>query len=208
MRRLLKPIRAVLAGLLGVLLIVLAVNVALVWRDVEADDLRFESAPQRQRDLWKDVGILPGSFALQGLGIEDDLDYRRSTSLFARAQPGRVSGEGSQIEALRGQAALELTRASNAESNPERRSQLLNFLGVIPLDRSLTEFERRASMLQTARGIFQSAIRADPENDDAKVNLEIVLRDLNITGLPPNAPSGEAAGGQRSSPGGVSGEGY
>jgi hypothetical protein len=198
----------VLAGLLGVLLVVLAVNVALVWRDVDADDLRFESAPQRQRDLWKDAGILPGSLTVQGLGIDDDLAYRRSASLFARAQPGRVSGEGPQIEGLRGQAALELTRASSGESDPGRRSQLLNFLGVIPLDRSITEFERRASMLQTARGVFQGAIRLDPENDDAKVNLEIVLRDLNITGLPPNAPSGEAAGGQRSSPGGVSGEGY
>ena len=206
MRRLLEPIGALLAGLLGVLLIVLALNVLLVSRDVSADDLRFQSAPERQRDLWKDVGVIPGSLIGQGLGIEDDLAYRRSASLFARAQPGRRAGP--QIEALRGQAALELTRASNAESDPGRRSQLLNFLGVIPLDRSVTEFERRASMLQTARGVFQSAVRTDPENADAKVNLEIVLRDLNITGLPPNAPSGEAAGGQRSSPGGVSGEGY
>ena len=206
MRRLLEPTGALLAGLLGVLLIVLALNVLLVSRDVSADDLRFQSAPERQRDLWKDVGSIPGSLIGQGLGIEDDLAYRRSASLFARAQPGRRAGP--QIEALRGQAALELTRASNAESDPGRRSQLLNFLGVIPLDRSVTEFERRASMLQTARGVFQSAVRTDPENADAKVNLEIVLRDLNITGLPPNAPSGEAAGGQRSSPGGVSGEGY
>jgi hypothetical protein len=205
-RRLLEPIGALLAGLLGVLLIVLALNVLLVSRDVSADDLLFQSAPERQRDLWKDVGVIPGSLVGQGLGIEDDLAYRRSASLFARAQPGRRAGP--QIEALRGQAALELTRASNAESDPGRRSQLLNFLGVIPLDRSVTEFERRASMLQTARGVFQSAVRTDPENADAKVNLEIVLRDLNITGLPPNAPSGEAAGGQRSSPGGVSGEGY
>ena len=206
MRRLLEPIGALLAGLLGVLLIVLALNVLLVSRDVSADDLRFQSAPERQRDLWKDVGVIPGSLIGHGLGIEDDLAYRRSASLFARAQPGRRAGP--QIEALRGQAALELTRASNAESDPGRRSQLLNFLGVIPLDRSVTEFERRASMLQTARGVFQSAVRTDSENADAKVNLEIVLRDLNITGLPPNAPSGEAAGGRRSSPGGVSGEGY
>ena len=206
MRRLLQPIAALLAGLLGVLLILLALNVVIVWRDVEADDLRFQSGPQRQRDLWQDVGMLPGSFTVKGLGVEDDLAYRRSASLFARAQPGRAAGP--QLEALRGQALLELTRASDADSNPRRRSQLLNFLGVIPLDRRVSEFERRASMLKTAIGVFQGAVRTDPENADAKVNLEIVLRDLNITGLPPNAPSGEAAGGQRSSPGGVSGEGY
>jgi hypothetical protein len=205
-RRLLAPVGALLAGLAGVLLIVLALNVFLVSRDVSADDLRFQSSPQRQRDLWKHPGLFPGSLTAQGLGIEDDLAYRRSASLFARVELGRAAGP--QAEALRGQAALELTRASNAESDPERRSQLLNFLGVVPLDPGIAEFERRAAMLQTARGVFQSAVRTDPRNDDAKVNLEIVLRDLNITGLPPNAPSGEAAGGQRSGPGGISGAGY
>jgi hypothetical protein len=84
----------------------------------------------------------------------------------------------------------------------------LNFLGVIPLDRSITELERRASILETAKGVFQSAVRTDPENADAKLNLEIVLRDAAITGPLADDPSGEAAGGQRSSPGGVSGEGY
>jgi hypothetical protein len=206
LRRPLKPIAALLSGLLGVFLIVLALNVVLVWRDVEADDFRFQSGPQRHRDLWEDVGILPSSFTVKRLGIEDDLAYRRSASLFARAQPGRAAGP--QLEALRGQALLELTRASDADSDPRRRSQLLNFLGVIPLDRRVSEFEQRASMLKTAIGVFQGAVRTDPGNADAKVNLEIVLRDLNITGLPPNAPSGEAAGGQRSSPGGVSGVGY
>jgi hypothetical protein len=205
-RRLLGRIGALLAGLLGILLVALALDVVLVWHDISVDDLRFESGPDRQRDLWQDVGVIPGSLSGQGLGIEDDLAYRRSASLFARSRPGKPAGQ--QIEALRGQAALELTRASHAESDPRRRSRLLNFLGVIPLDRSISDSESRASMLQTARGVFQSAVRTDPENADAKVNLEIVLRDLNETGLPPDAPSGEAAGGQRSSPGGVSGEGY
>ena len=117
----LKPIAALVAGLLGVLLIVLALNVVVTWREVEADDLRFQSAPERQRDLWQDVGILPGSFTLSGLGIEDDLAYRRSASLFARAQAGRAAGP--QLEALRGQALLELTRASDADSDPRRRQR-------------------------------------------------------------------------------------
>ena len=208
MRRLLTVGVAVLSGLLGLVVIVLAVNVLVVSRDVKADDFRFQNAPQRHRDLWSNLGILPESFAVKGLGIEEDLAYRRSAALFARAQPGRRAAGSPQIQALRGQAALELTRASHADSDPRRRSQLLNFLGVVPLDTGVTAFEQRASMLQTAIGVFQTAVRTDPANADAKVNLEIVLRDLNITGLPPNAPSGEAAGGRRSSPGGVSGAGY
>jgi hypothetical protein len=206
--RMLRTLVPALAGVVGVALIVLAVNMLVAWRDVAADDFRFQNAPQRHRDLWGDVGLLPGSFTVKALGIEEDLAYRHSASLFVRAQPGRRVGGSPQLQGVRGQAALELTRASAADSDPYRRSQLLNFLGVVPLDVGVTAFEQRASMLQTAIGVFQSAVRTDPGNADAKVNLEIVLRDLNITGLPPNAPSGESAGGRRSSPGGVSGSGY
>ena len=66
----------------------------------------------------------------------------------------------------------------------------------------------RTSELRAVSGTFRSAIEVDPENGDAKWNLEAVLRDANAGGLPPNAPSGEADRGQRSSPGGSVGAGY
>jgi hypothetical protein len=192
---------AFLALPLALVLIVLAFDVLYVSRGVSADDFRFQASATRERGLWEDLGLVPGSLVVGGLGIEDDLAYRGAASRFARVRPGRVAFPGPQIEALRGQSQLELTRTSQAESDPRRRSQLLNFLGVMPLDRRIQDAGERASVLQTAIGTFQSAVRVDPENADAKLNLEIVLRDATFANIPADDPSGERSGGERSGAG-------
>jgi hypothetical protein len=111
---------------------------------------------------------------------------------------------------VRGQAQLELTRASEADSNPVRRSKLLNFVGVMPLDRPSTVGDERADQLRTAIGILQSAVRVDPGNAEAKLNLELLLRDAARSGFPPtsNVPTGERVGGPLSGIGGVGSSGY
>jgi len=206
--RYLERVLALLAAVIAIALIALALDVLAVSRDLSDHDFRFQSASTRQHSLWNDLGLLPGSATVRALGLEDDLDYRRTVALFASAQPGRVADTGPQVEGARGQAALELTRTSETEVDARRRSQLLNFLGLIPLARTLDDPEERSQVLRAAIGTFQSAVRVDPENADAKWNLEAVLRDSQYAGLPPNSPSGEAAGGQRSSPGGAVGAGY
>lgn len=204
MRRL-GSIGALLAVPLALLLLALAANVLLVSRDVSADDFRFQASAARQQGLWEGTGRLPGSFTTRGLGIEDDLAYRRAASQFARVQPGRTRFPGPRIQALRGRVELDLTRRSQAESDHRRRSQLLNFLGVMPLDRGIQDASERASVLRTAIGIFQSAVRVDPENADAKLNLEIVLRDSAFASVTADQPSGERSGGERSGAGSVGG---
>ena len=205
MRRL-ERVVALLALPLAAVLVVLAVNSLVVARDVSDDDVRFQSSTGRQRELWTSPGLLP-DLTREPLGIEDDLAYRRVVLVFTHAQPGRSLPTDPRVQALRGQAQLELTRASQAESDPRRRSQLLNFLGVLPLDRGIQDPRERASVLRAAIGVFQSAVRVDPENADAKVNLELVLRDSAVAGVPANAPSGERTGGQRSGAG-TGGGGY
>jgi hypothetical protein len=204
MRRLRNVIPA-LAALAGAACLALALDVASVWREVAADDFRFEAAPSRQHALWEGVGLAPGALTTRVLGIEDDLAYRRTTLLFTRSRPGRAPYPGPQLAALRGQTALELTRTSQAERSAERRSQLLNFLGTLPLDRRIQDQAERASVLQTAIGIFESAVRVDPENVDAKTNLELVLRISNFASIPANQPSGERGGGTRSGSGSTGG---
>lgn len=204
MRRL-RRIALAVAAIAGVALVALAVETLVAWREVAADDFRFEAAPSRQRDLWEDVGLAPGSVGAHALGIEDDLDYRRTTSLFARSRPGRAPYPGPALAALRGQATLALTRTSQAETSEPRRSQLLNFLGTLPLDRRIQDQAERASVLQNAIGIFESAVRVDPGNADAKTNLELVLRISNFAAIPANQPSGERGGGTRSGSGSTGG---
>jgi len=205
-----RPLRRLTLGLatvLGIALVVLAADVVVTSRAIDADDFRFQAASARQAGLWRNLGLLPADATTHALGVEDDLAYRRATSLFARSRPGRAPYPGPQLAALRGQAALALTRASQAETSAARRSQLLNFLGTLPLDRRIQDQAERANVLQTAIGIFESAVRADPENADAKTNLELVLRISNAASVPANEPSGERGGGTRSGSG-TTGGGY
>lgn len=196
---------------IALLALALAVDVVVVARGVDDDDLRFESAPRRGGQLWDRLGVLPGSVTERVLGIDDDLAYRRVAAAYARVQPSdaRTSSAGfdTEIQSRRGQAQLELTRASQAETDDGRRSRLLTFLGVLPLDRVITEGDERAGVLRTSIGLFQTAVEADPQNADAKLNLELLLRDALATALPPNAPGGHPAGGPRSGPGGVGSSG-
>jgi hypothetical protein len=201
----LERIGAVLAVPLALVLVLLAVDVLLVSEDVSADDFRFQASAVRQQELWEGPGLLPGSVVARGLGIEDDLAYRRAASQFARVQPGRIRFPGERLLAMRGSVELELTRRSQAETDHRRRSQLLNFLGVMPLDRGIQDASERASVLRTAIGVFQSAVRVDPENADAKLNLEIVLRDSTFANVTADAPSGERSGGERSGAGSTGG---
>lgn len=204
MRRRLRAVALVCAAVLGVALVALSADVLVTWRAVAADDFRFEAAPSRQRGLWESPGLVP-AVTTRILRVDDDLDFRRTTSLFARAKPGRAPYPGPKLAALRGEATLALTRASQAETSNERRAQLLNFLGTLPLDRRIQDQAERANVLQTAIGVFESAVRADPGNADAKTNLELVLRISNFASVPGNDPSGERGGGTRSGSGSTGG---
>jgi hypothetical protein len=199
---------AALGVALAVVFGTLALEVATTMRELADDDFRFQSAPDRQRSLWDDLGFLPGSVGVKALGLEDDLAYRQGAAVFVMAAPGKGPNVGPQVEAARGQASLLLTRTSEAETDARRRSQLLNFLGLLPLARELEDATERSQVLRAAAGTFATAVEVDPTNADAKWNLEAVLRDAQTSGLPPNAPSGEADRGQRSSPGGAVGGGY
>jgi hypothetical protein len=204
--RSIRDIAAIVSAIVAVALIALAIDVLVTSRDVSASDFRFQNASTRQHGLWEDLGVLPGSLTERALGLDDDLAYRRATSSFVAVRPSDRAFDP-RLESLRGQAQLELTRTSQAESDDRRRSRLLTFLGVMPLDRVTTDGDERAGVLRTAIGIFQTAVETDAGNADAKLNLELLLRDALATKLPPNAPGGHPAGGPRSGPGGVGNSG-
>lgn len=195
----------VLSAVAGLALLAIGIDSLVVSRQVTADDFRYQAAPERQGGLWEGIGLAPGALTSHVLGIEDDLAYRRATSLFTRAKPGRAPYPGPALAARRGQAALLLTRTSQAETDRRRRAQMLNFLGTLPLDRRIQDQAERASVLQNAIGIFESAVRVDPGNADAKANLELVLRISNFASIPANDPSGERGGGTRSGSGSTGG---
>ncbi|MGI8478467.1 MAG: hypothetical protein ACR2M2_01175, partial [Gaiellaceae bacterium] len=152
MRRYVGHAAAALGVAFAVIFGALALDVLAASQELADDDFRFQNAPTRQRGLWDDLGFLPRSASVRALGLEDDLAYRRAVAIFVTAAPARGSRAGPLVEAARGQATLALTRTSEADSDARRRSQLLNFLGLVPLARGLEDPQERSQVLRAVAG--------------------------------------------------------
>jgi hypothetical protein len=200
-REKLVRIAAVLAIPLALALALLGADVLRVPGEVGAEDTRFEGAPLRQRDPWADVDFLPERLSTRLLDIEDDLDFRRTVSLYARTDPRRIQITSPEQEALRGRVVVELTLASREERDPRRRSLLLNLHGALTMGRSSSDPRERDANLISAIDSFRSAIRLDPGNDDAKINLEFALRAAEPGQLAGENPERGAARGERAGAG-------
>jgi hypothetical protein len=199
-------VAAVLAVPVAVVLVVLAVDVLRAPGALERDDVRFEAAPSRQAGLWDGVGLAPGVVESL-LALNDDLDYRRTMARFLRVEPGTVEIFGPELENLSGQVQLELTRGSAEDSNPQRRSQYLNLLATMTLARFGSDQAETETTLRRAIQLLRAAVETDPQNADAKLNLELALRNAKAVNLPGTDPSGDAAEGTISGQG-RSGSGY
>lgn len=204
-RKVLVRIAAVLAVPAAIVLVALGVDVLRMPGRLEGEDIRFEAAPLRQKGLWEDIDYLPRGVGKRVLGLDDDLEYRRAAALFLRVEPGKAEIYGPELEALRGRAQFELTRLSAEDPDPRRRANLLNLLGAMSLERYTSDVIRDLLTLRQAITTFRSAVELDPENADAKLNLELALRNAVAANLPGADPESGASQGQTGAAGGTGG---
>jgi hypothetical protein len=199
-------VAAVLAIPLALALLVLAMDVLRTPGEIERDDVRFEAAPGRQAGLWEGTGVAPG--LVEGvLDLEDDLTYRRAMAGFLKVEPGKVEIFGPELENLSGQVQRELTSGSAQDPNPQRRAQYLNLLAAMMLSRFSLDGTENETNLVRAIHTLRSAVQTDPQNADAKLNLELALRNALATNLPGTDPTGDASSGTISGRG-RAGSGY
>jgi hypothetical protein len=206
MRRRLLGSAAALALPIAAVLVVLAVGVLRVPGTLETGDVRFEAAPARSGTPWAGIDFLRGWPAARLLDVEDDLAYRRTMKRFLRVQPGKQIF-GPELENLRGRIQLELTAGSEADANPKRRAQYLNLLGAYMLERVGSSSAENETILRRAVHTLRSAVESDPGNADAKINLELALRNAKAVNLPGTDPDTGGAEGFLSGEG-RSGSGY
>ena len=198
---------AVLAVPAGILVALLAVDVLRVPTEVAADDVRFQGAPRIRRDLWSDLGFLPGEPGARLLGAGDDVASRRTFAMFAFVDPSKVPIRSPEQEAIRGRVQLEVTLRAQEGGSAKLRSRHLNLLGVLTMTRFSTSGQEAHQLISRALGAFQGAIELDPTNLDAKRNLELLLRRPDAATLPPNNPFQGGAQGRFSGQG-RAGSGY
>jgi hypothetical protein len=101
----------------------------------------------------------------------------------------------------RNDATAWLTDIVQGDSSDERRSAAANLLGVLSFSDAVADYSNRGRLLASSASRFRQAIALDPENDDAKHNLELTLsrsRGLELA---------ESGGGTNPSPGGKGAKG-
>jgi hypothetical protein len=208
-REKLLVVASVVAVPLALVLVVLAIDLLRTPGWISEDDSRFASAPRRGAGLWNESGLLATRARLGAVGVEDDLAYRRTVALFTRLQPGQADqGINPELEARWAKLQFDLTNQSRESPNPTLRSELQNLMGVTLLARYLyASPDQRNMLLSNAVGAFRTAAELDPENEDAKLNLELSMRAYSPILFPSNAPDAGGARGQESGQG-RSGSGY
>lgn len=185
-----------LAGVLAVL----ALDVSRWQEAIESGDVRYRGTPEAER-LWQAEERVPGGPARNALGIEDDIDFREAVRALrvAGLDDPVVSDPGLAVARNEAQARLEAIVAADADDS--RRSHAAGLLGVLGLARFVFETQERDALLAETVSNLRLAIVLDPENDDAKHNLELAYqrgRGLDVT---------ETAAGQKAAPGGSGSKG-
>jgi hypothetical protein len=206
---------ALTAGALACLL--LAAFLALLATDVlrwngalRAGDVRYRAMPTAS-GLWSAGASVPGGLAREMLGIDDDLAFRRAVRDLELSKLGGPTSYQPQLVLRRAGAEARLQTLAAAGGDPvRRRSRATGLLGVLELATPTTDPRERATLRGRAVSDLQKAIALDPNNEEAKYNLEVALRRSGLQtvqgGPTPNASAGRA--GTRGAATGAPGSGY
>jgi hypothetical protein len=166
---------APIAGLLALALIaaLVARDAAAVQRAFDRSDLAFEAQPAAER-LWKIDARMP--FVEQGLAIEDDLMYRRALRAFAVDARRAENPYDFSRPAFRAEAQATLGSAERSELAAPLRSKAAMLQGVLTFEESIADPVNGSTLVGRALADFTRAVRIDPSNEEAKYNLEFLLR--------------------------------
>jgi hypothetical protein len=171
------------------------------WRTaISHSDHRFA---QTHSARWQSSTWLPGDLVERLLGVEHEVALRRAVVAFlVAAHAGRGFDNGEHQARVRSAATVALAAVA-ADGSPTESAQANDLLGVLVSSGGGTGDEQ-------AIAAFQAAVRADPSDVDAKVNLELALRRALPTGVRrgPGNGSGTGGAGRRGAGSGTPGRGY
>jgi hypothetical protein len=175
-------------GLVGGALACLALAAFLVllaadvwrWGDaIAADDVRYREVPS-SADLWKPGALVPLAVARNTLALDDDLAFRRAVRSMRLGELEDTRSFDTDVLIHRAEAQSQLEAIAAGAGDPGRRSRAMALLGVTLLATPVSTTEEQRAALKTAIKHLRTAIELDPDNDDAKFNLEFALRQRGV----------------------------
>lgn len=166
---------APIVGLLALALLaaLVARDAAAVQRGFDRSDLAFEAQPAAER-LWKIDTRLP--YATRAFSIEDDLLYRRALRAFAVDARRGENPYDFERPAFRAEAQATLGAAERSSLPAPLRSKAASLQGVLSFDEGIADPVNGPMLVGRSIEEFRRAVRIDPGNEEAKYNLEFLLR--------------------------------
>jgi hypothetical protein len=197
----------VLLVALGLFFALWAKDAAAIRHGMERSDLAFEAQPAAEK-LWLFKTAMPGAESV--FGIEDDLVYRRALRKFAVDNRRAANPYDFSRPAFRAEAQAALLSAERSDLPPARKSELAMLQGLLTFDEAIADPVNGSSLIKQTLDHFQRAVRINPSNEEAKYNLEFLLRVLEPSAarirIRQNIPA--YAAGRNAPGGGPNGQGY
>jgi hypothetical protein len=200
-----RTVAAVLAIALGVACVLLASDVRAWNSSLARGDALYASSTRQV--VWTPETRL-GGVAGRLLGVHDDVDARRALQRYNAVAHLRLRLDNAlDVQTARAGAQDALTQVA-ADSTGPRAGQALTLLGVLSFGGNATGAQQ--DQVDAATSDFVDAIRADPANDAAKFDLELLLRQSAAHGTRTGQGlgGGVGRGGHRGAGGGSPGRGY
>ena len=198
----------------AVLLVALAAVAALLASDLRAwpaalrvGDARYNVSPAAAH--WHASIVVPG-LAGSLLGVGDDVAARRAIRLFRLTYGVHGTLETAlQSQGARAQAELALADVVRSR-NPLVAAQASDLLGLLAFGDLALGGGTDPSQADRAVSAFVDAVRLDPNDEAAKVNLELVLRLFQAHGVRTGASTGAGGRGtgRHGAGTGIPGSGY
>ena len=138
------------------------------------DDVRYRAEPEAT--LWHPSTLMPGDPAHLVLAVGDDVLFRQAIQALRQGRLDLGFTSDPRLALPRAEAQSLLTKVAQSDPSAERRSRAVGLLGVISFAGSLYETRGQVALVAEAVSDFQSAIKLDPTNEEAKVNLEQALQ--------------------------------
>ena len=184
----------------SVLLALVAADVARSRETLPADDVRFRAGAPTTG--WSPRALAPFDAGARVLGVRDDVAFREMLQQLRLSKLLDYTVSEPMLAIHRTELAERLESIVVHDPDPVLRSRAASLLGVVSIvswnstPPQGTQQQDRSELLIAAVASFEQAIALDPDNDDAKYNLQLMLQ--RGEGLLPT----EAAAGRNPSPGG------
>jgi hypothetical protein len=165
-----------LVALAGSILLLLVAVDARAWSDaVRDDDAVFRVTPKEA--TWSPDERAPFGLTRRVLAIDDDLALRRAIERFQLARlQSSFFNPSAALQASKARAQIALAAVERGAPHARDRSIAANLLGVLAFQEARGDPLNAARAIQRAALAFRRAILADGSNEDAKANLELIVR--------------------------------